>query len=43
MACAQGPRKEINAALGTSRVPSISPLGLTRTKDIFNISAYAGC
>lgn len=28
--------------LGTSRVPSTSPLGPTRTKDILNIYAYEG-
>ena len=28
--------------LGTSRVPSTRSLGLTRTKDFLNISAYAG-
>lgn len=42
MAHAQGPGKEINTALGTSRMPGTSPLGLTRTKDVLNISVYTG-
>lgn len=37
-----GPWDRNKCCLGTSRVPSTSPLGPTRTKDIFNIYACEG-